>query len=860
MTHNEIQTICGLTKSEAKAILERDGYNEIRATKKKTIFHIILEVMKEPMFLLLVACGILYCILGDIQEALMLLGFVFVIVGITVYQEGKTEKALDALKDLSSPRALVIRDGERIRIAGREVVRKDWIVIAEGDRIPADCVLMWDMNIEVDESLLTGESVPVRKKAGTEEMSMERPGGEDTQFVYSGTLVVRGQGIALVKETGMATEMGKIGKALGNVIEEDTLIKRETGRIVKTVFTIAIIICSLVIVVYGLTRNDWIGGVLTGVTLAMAMLPEEFPVVLTIFLALGAWRISKKQVLTRKVAAIETLGAATVFCVDKTGTLTKNKMSIQKLYSASSFLDVAWNGAKPLPENFHELVEYGILASKTDPFDPMEKALKALGEQKLEGTEHIHDNWEIVQEYALSRELLALSHVWKSEDGLEYCIAAKGAPEAIMDLCHLPAEAVVPVENAIQTLAREGLRVLGVAKSSFQKQENLPSTQHDFDFEFLGLIGLADPIRETVPQAVSECHKAGIRIVMITGDYPITASNIAKQIGLINPEKYITGQELSNMSLEELSEKIKTVNIFARVVPEQKLLLVEALKKNGEIVSMTGDGVNDAPALKAANIGIAMGERGTDVAREASNLVLLDDSFPAIVEAVKIGRRIFDNLRKAMAYIVSVHIPIVGMSLIPVLLQWKELVLSPVHIVFLELIIDPACSVVFESEPEESNIMNRPPRKNKEHLFNLKTFLFSCFQGLFSLAVVFFVHQSALYIGLSADEARTLSFITLIVSNLCLILVNRNWTKTIFQMLSVKNKALIWVFVSSIAFLGIVIYVPFMRDLFHFSYIQPLHLAVAVIAGMLSVVWFEIAKLVMNRKKSPVLNKGMDRS
>ena len=850
LSEEQVRALKGLSESEVALKLKTDGYNELPSAKKRGFLRIIIEVMKEPMFLLLVACGVLYLFLGDIQEAIMLLGFVVVIIGITVYQEGKTEKAIDALKDLSSPRALVIRGGEQKRIPGREVVREDIIILAEGDRVPADAVILWEINLSVDESLLTGESVPVSKKpADHMEISMGRPGGEDQPFVYSGTMIVQGQAVAAVKGVGGNTEMGKIGKALESVVTEDTLLQKETGKLVKNIFIIAVLLSIAVVVVYGLTRGDWMKGVLSGITLAMAMLPEEFPVVLTVFLALGAWRISKKNVLTRKINAVETLGAATVLCVDKTGTLTQNRMTIRKLYAKGKFHTVELVKHDPLPEFVHELVEYGILASKKDPFDPMDKALKSLGEVKLSNTEHLHDNWKLVQEYPLSRQLLALSNVWESPDGKEYIISAKGAPEAIGDLCHLSREKMEQVTEKVIEMAKDGLRVLGVAKSSFKQSKDLPDIQHDFAFEFIGLIGLDDPIRPAVPPSIKESYDAGIRVVMITGDYPQTAQNIARQIGLANSDEFITGPDLEKMSMAELREKVKSVNIFCRAVPEQKLLLVNALKENGEVVAMTGDGVNDAPALKSAHIGVAMGERGTDVAREASDLVLTDDAFSSIGDAVRIGRRIFDNLKKAMAYIISVHIPIAGMSLLPVILRWDNLVLYPVHIVFLELIIDPACSIVFEAEAEEKDIMRRKPRRSDEPLFGKKSMVISTIQGFISLLTVYLVYQLSLFFKQTPAEARTLTFITLIVSNLSLIMTNRSWSSTIFDMLRVKNNALIGVLVGAVAFLMLVIYVPFLRELFHFAFMHPRDLVIAFGAGLLSIIWFEIAKMVFRKKK-----------
>ncbi|MEK6733199.1 MAG: cation-translocating P-type ATPase [Candidatus Omnitrophota bacterium] len=830
-----MKNIKGLSSGEVSERFKRDGYNELASSQRRGVLKIVFEVLKEPMFILLVICGALYLILGDIGEAVMLLGFVFVVMGITIYQEGKAEKAIEALRDLSSPRALVIRDGIQKRIPGREVVKDDIILVREGDRVPADAVLLWGINMTADESLLTGESIPVRKK----------PGGDDSPFVFSGTLIVQGQGIAKVIATGMNTEMGKIGTVLSSVEEEQTFLQKETGKLVKSIFIAAIVLCLLAVAAYRLTRGDWLHGILSGITLAMAMLPEEFPVVLTIFLALGAWRLSKNNVLTRKVSAVEILGSSTVLCVDKTGTLTQNKMSIKKIFNGREFFGIESGKERLLPEPFHKLVEFGILASKIDPFDPMEKALEELGRKALYDTEHIHLDWPLIEEYPLSEKMLALSHVWKKEGGEGYLIAAKGAPEAIADLCHLGQKEKEDLSKNIYIMASEGLRVLGVAASSFERQR-LPGFQHDFDFKFIGLIGLADPVRDNVPDALNECYGAGIRVVMITGDYPVTAQRIAKEIGLKYPDKVITGSEIEKMSPEELREKIREVNIFSRVAPEQKLLIVDALKANGETVAMTGDGVNDAPALKSAHIGIAMGERGTDVARESSDIVLLNDDFFSIVEAVRIGRRIFDNLKKAMAYIISVHVPIAGSSLIPILFGWP-IILYPVHIVFLELIIDPACSVVFESEPAEKNIMNRSPRDPKEPLFGKKMLSLSLLQGLFSLIVVITVFKTALRFGQAETGARTLAFITLIVSNICLILTNRSWSRTMLSSFSVSNKALIIVIAGAVIFLSAVLYTPFLQKLFHFGSIHAADILMCLTAGILSVIWFEFLKFIFNK-------------
>jgi Ca2+-transporting ATPase len=837
----------GLSEIEAAERLRQEGYNELPSSKQRSIFAIAFSVVREPMFLMLVACGVLYLLLGDVEEALMLLGFVFVVMGITLYQERKTERALEALRDLTSPRALVVRNGAEKRIAGRDVVRGDILVVKEGDRVPADAILLSCLNLSVDESLLTGESVPVRKSAAQAVEAMGPPGGDDLPFIYSSTLVVQGQGIAEVRAIGMRSEIGKIGRALQTVESEETPLQKETGQLVRNLVVVGLSLCALVIVIYGLTRGDWLQGFLAGITLAMATLPEEFPVVLSIFLALGAWRISQKQVLTRRVPAVETLGSATVLCVDKTGTLTLNRMSVSKMFAEGEYYELGNPVTSAMPETFHELAEFSILASQIDPFDPMEKAIKQLGEQYLGQTEHLHQDWALVHEYPLSKELLSLSRVWRSPNGTDYIIAAKGAPEAIADLCHFDEKQIERLSRHIGTMADEGLRVLGVAKARFEHPA-LPSVQHDFTFEFLGLVGLADPVRPTVPDAIRECYAAGIRVVMITGDYPGTARNIARQIGLTPSDRFITGPELDSLSDGDLRGRVKEANIFARVVPEQKLRLVNALKANGEVVAMTGDGVNDAPALKSAHIGIAMGGRGTDVARESAALVLLDDDFSSIVQAVKLGRRIFDNIKKAIAYILAIHVPIAGMSLIPVLLKWP-LVLLPVHIVFLELIIDPACSIVFEAEPEETDVMTRRPRNPKARLFNRWTLTVSLLQGVSVLIIVLAVFAIALYRGQGEEQARALTFTTLIVANLGLIMTNRSWSRTIVSTLRSRNTALWLVILGAMVFLGLVLYVPFLRGLFRFGMLHPIDLWICLAAGIVSILWFEGLKLINGSRK-----------
>ncbi|MFM7719495.1 MAG: cation-translocating P-type ATPase [Actinomycetota bacterium] len=842
----------GLASDEAARRLADDGPNELPTARGRSLLEQVWAVVREPMLVLLIGAGTVNLLLSEPLDAIVLTATVFIIVGISIYQERKTETALVALRDLSSPRALVLRDGVQRRIAGREVVRGDVVLLAEGDRVPADGVLLRSSGLTVDESTLTGESVPVRKVVAPTDADadapMGAPGGDGTPWVFAGTLAVKGRGIALVRATGPRSELGRIGAALRDIEPDRTPLQAEIGRIVRVIAVLGIGAAAAVVVVYGLTRGAWLEATLAGIATAMAMLPEEFPVVFTVFLALGAWRMSRQHVLTRRVPVIEALGSVTVLCVDKTGTLTMNRMLVSELVVGGDpyVLDDA-----PLPPRFLDLVDHAVLASPVDPFDPMDRAFRELGGRLLPAGDRAHDGWDLVREYPLSEDLLALSHAWRPPDGGPIVVAAKGAPEAVATLCRLEGAALERLTAEVERATSGGQRVLAVARAVFAREEDLPEDQRDLPFTYLGLTGLRDPVRPGAADAVAECARAGIRTVMITGDYPGTAMAIAREIGLDGAATCVTGPELAAMDDAELARRIGSVAVFARVVPQQKLRIVRALQAVGEVVGMTGDGVNDAPALRAADIGIALGARGTDVAREAAALVITDDDFTSIVRGVRQGRGIFDNLRKAMSYLIAVHVTIFGMSLVPVLVPGWPLVLLPIQIAFLEFIIDPTCSIVFESEGLDPKVMEQPPRAPGAPLFGRRGLWLAGLQGLSSLAAVLGVYGWAELGGRADGAVRSVTFAALVCSNLALILVNRSWTLPAWRALRERrNPALRWILVAATGLLLVALVVPVARRAFDFGPIGPLDWAVALGAAVLGVSWFEVYKRVAGARRA----------
>ena len=847
----------GLSAAEARQRLDKDGPNELPVSRPRSVLRLAREVAFEPMFLLLVACGAIYLVLGDRQEALMLLGFVFVVMGISFVQQRRSERSLEALRELSNPLALALRDGKPAQIAASELVLGDVVLLAEGDRVPADLHLLEVSNFAVDESLLTGESAPVAKECaglthdGAREVAV--PAGADSAHAYSGTLVTRGTARGCVVATGERSALGRIGQSLAGIIVETTPIQQETRRVVQRVALVGLTLAAALAIAHGMVLGDWLHGLLAGLTLAMAILPEELPVVLTLFLGLGAWRLAREKVLARSIPAVELLGATTVLCVDKTGTLTANRMTVRRLWSERAMHDTAQAGAGPLQEELHGVLEYAVLASHRRAFDPMETAIGEAGQHLLAGTEHLHTDWTLVDDYALAPDMLAMSRVWQSPDKAERLIAAKGAPEAIVDLCHLDVSQGERITAQVRAMAGDGLRVLGVAQATFPSGE-LPNLQHDFNFQFLGLIALEDPVRPDVPRAIAECQAAGIRVVMMTGDHPATAVSVARQAGLSTEAPVITGTELAALSDKALGERLADTHIYCRVQPDQKLRLVRAFKARGDVVAMTGDGVNDAPALKAADIGVAMGARGTEVARQAAALVLLNDDFASLVTAVRYGRRVFANLRKAIVFVVAVHVPIVGLSIVPVLFGWPML-LMPVHILFLQLIIDPACSVVFEAEPLEPDAMKAPPRRPDQKLFDKAVMARGLWQGAGLLLLLLATYAGA-RAWLPADEqrddiARALTFVVLVLSNLGLIHANRAWGRTVLLGSGESNRQFGWIAAGTVVVLGAVLGVPAISRLFSFSPPPPAMLLVGVGVAVLGMVWFEVVKQAQGRSMRP---------
>ena len=758
--HPEPALRAGLTSAEAKDRLQRDGPNLLPQPERRRRWRIVIDVLREPMLLLLLAATAVYMVLGDLQEALLLGVSVLLVIGLTVYQEQKSERALQALRELGTPRARALRDGAPCILASSDLVVGDVILLAEGERVPADARVLDETDLHADESLLTGESVPVRCAVA--------PASAEDALLHASTLVVRGHGTAEVVAVGSRTAVGRIGIALRSIQPEPTPMQHEIRRVVAMFALLSLASCVLVAGLYLATRGGWLDAILAGLTLAMATIPEEFPVVLAVFLALGAWRMAQHKALVRRTPAIEALGATTVLCTDKTGTLTENRMAVAALVVDDERADLASIQTPTL----RMLLETAALASQPQSHDPMDRALQDAA-QRLDETRAIRQH---VREYPLSPACPAVVHAW-ALPGDALLVACKGAPETVADLCRLPDIRRNSVLAEVDAMARKGLRVLAVASATWPATgatdaSALPASMRDFGFSWRGLVGFADPLRAGVPEAVAEAQAAGVRVIMLTGDHLETARAIAHQAGIANGVDVLLGRDIDALDDDALARRISSTNVFARVRPEHKLRLVDAFKRAGQVVAMTGDGVNDAPALMSAHVGIAMGGRGTDVAREAASIVLLDDNFVTVISAIRLGRNIYNNIRRAVHYILAVHVPITGLAILP-LLAGGPLVLLPLHVVFLELIIDPACTIVFEHESATDDIMRRPPRPSTERLLGARSMLGSLVQGGVMFAAVVAVYALGVADALPSPQVGALAFTAVVAGNLGLILLYR---------------------------------------------------------------------------------------
>ncbi len=835
MTTEKLNLATGITTAEARVLQDKYGKNELTPQKRERFIKKAFHVICEPMFLLLIVAAIIYFILGEPRDGAIMLIFVLGIISIDIIQEWKTDKTLNALKDLSAPHIKVIRSGEEQIVASSDLVPGDLMLIYEDIKIPADGIIVKCNDLCVDESSLTGEAEGVWKiNTG------DAPNSDDywrKDYCYAGTLVTQGTAHVLVDKIGASTEYGKIGVNIATAPDEKTPLQKQTGSLVKLCAGIAAVLFALVGVFTYINIPDHAFGdrliesILSGITLAMAMIPEEFPVILTVFLSMGAWRLAKKNSLVRKLPSVETLGAVSVLCVDKTGTITMNQMTVQDTWAKTG--------------DEKSLITIMGMGCETDAYDPMEKAMLAYCEKNNITRDELFGG-ELITEYPFTNELKMMGHVWRKNG--KVIIAAKGSPERILTICALSDMEKAECEKKINELSSRGLRVIAVAAMNPQTDNDIPEKITDCSLTFLGLVGLADPPRESVKTDIAVCNKAGIRVVMITGDNGGTAASIAKQIGMKNYDHIITGDMLNNMTDEELREKVKEVSIFSRVVPEHKMRIVKAFRDNGEIVAMTGDGVNDAPALKYADIGIAMGKRGSEVSREAADLILMDDNFTTIVETVKDGRRIYDNIRKAVGYVFSIHIPIAFASLLaPVLgIAPVALFLLPLHVVLLELIIDPTCSIVLERQPAERDIMERKPRDPKEKLLTPRILIKSVIQGLVIFAASFGTYLTVLAGNeANAPVARTMGLAIIMLSNLLLVQVNSSECDFTFRSVIrlAKDKVMWGVNIFTIIGLAAILYTP-LAEFLKLAPLSATQLFTAVGIAVAAVLWYEIVKLV----------------
>ncbi len=815
------------------AVLEsrlKNGPNTLEMGEERVFWNVLKEVIMEPMFILLLAACIIYFAVGQLKEGIIMLASIFIVAGISLFQEYRSKNAVLALKKISAAHSTVIRNGEQINIPSDEIVVDDIVLLEEGELISADALIMSANDFSVNESILTGESFAVHKQA------------DNINQVYRGTLISSGTATVKVTAVGLNTLFGKIGLSLKEITIVKTPLQIQIRSFVHSMVWIGVIAFLIVVGFNYYHTHDLIKSFLQGLTLAMSILPEEIPVAFSTFQALGAFRLLKNQIIVKQPQYVETLGSATVICVDKTGTITQNKMSIAFLYDEASKSSISPDLQKSFP---HQLIEYAMWSSETNPFDPMEKAIHDWYEKST--TVDKRSSHQQIHEYPIGGKPPMMTHIFQAVTG-EIIIAVKGAPEAILKRSKLSRSELKHIEEQSLTYAKKGYRVLGVGKGQWPSQE-WPESQEEFEFEFLGLIAFQDPPKENIIETLEIFEEAGIPVKMITGDYAETALAIAGQVGLSHNTNVLTGQEVLALSSSDLQKRVKEVNIYARMFPEAKLKVIEALKDNGEVVAMTGDGVNDGPALKAAHIGIAMGKRGSEVAKSAASLILIDDDLVHMTEAIALGRKIYDNLKKAIQYIVSIHIPIILIVTLPLLLSWKFTdIFSPVHVIFLELIMGPTCSIIYENEPMEPGLMRQLPRKSGASFLSLRQLAISIFQGLLITTACLGIGYYFMWQGEDEGYVRTVIFVTLLFSNVFLTLSNRSFVHTIFKTIQYKNNLVGIIISITLVFIAIILYLPFVKNLFMMDSITPMALLGCILVSMVGVWWIELFKLVRQRK------------
>ena len=835
MKMSNIEKLSGLNSEQVKQSRLQNGSNTLEMKEERVLFNVIKEVVLEPMFLLLLTTCIIYFSVGQNKEGIIMLVSIFIVAGISLFQEYRSRNAILALKKLSASKAKVMRDGVLTELPIEEIVVDDIIHLEEGEIVSADGKIVLSNDFTLNESILTGESFPVNKIA------------DGFNEVYRGTLVTSGSATVITTAVGLKTMFGKIGMSLQSITSEKTPLQNQIRSFVRYMVWVGAVAFLIIVGFNYYHSGNIIQSFLQGLTLAMSILPEEIPVAFSTFQALGAYRLLRRNnIIVKQPQYVETLGSATVICVDKTGTITQNKMSIEYVYDALSgkSYDVKNDSELPL-----ELIEYSMWSSEIDPFDPMEKTIHNLYGKitKLDK----RAQFKQIHEYPLGGKPPMMTHVFSNENN-EIIIAAKGAPEAILNQCNLPQSKIKEIEMQSHKYASMGYRVLGVGKGIWHER-NWPVSQQEFEFEFSGLIAFQDPPKENIKQTIKIFNNAGIVVKMITGDYPETAVAIATQINLPHSTEVLTGQDIIELTKSQLQEKVKSVNIFARMFPEAKLKIIDALKENGEVVAMTGDGVNDGPALKAAHIGIAMGNRGSEVAKSAASLILTDDDLSHMTDAVALGRKIYSNLKKAIQYIVSIHIPIILIVALPLLLSWHFTnIFSPVHVIFLELIMGPTCSIIYENEPMEPDTMFKKPLKTGATFLSLKQLTISIVQGLMITAGCLFLGFYYMNAGSNDETIRTIIFISLLFSNIFLTLINRSFVYSIFKTIFYKNNLVPIILITSLLLMFVLLYVPSMRTLFGLTQLNFNQIFLCFSVAMISTVWIELYKWIKRIYNPPV--------